>query len=341
MALIAAVAPPVLAPGTAPTGAPGGFGIEGDLLANSPTNNVSDWLSNGAGSGTGVLNPSGLPINTMTTYSSLSTSPGELFNDGADEAFTNGSKVNDNPNTAWNWTLMKPPAKDDLHRGFFTTSIAGGGHTWVTVGSDRRSTNGTSYLDFEFLQNTLSRNSNGTFSSAGPNGGRTVGDLLVTLELTGGGGVANFIVQRWQAVGAGFDYVDFTPGAGTFFSSANAAIVSVPFGAFGNTTYDPNQFAEAAFDLTALLPTLNPCIGIKTVLIKTKASASSSAPGRAPLRPDTKLGAIGQIRRQHRLWRRHRYARGAAFRTSSGANRGHRRTRPIETTVREPAWVAD
>ena len=278
LALIAPVAPPVVvASGTAPTGAPGGFGIEGDLLANSPTSGVSDWVSNGAGSGTGVLNPSGLPINTMTTYSSLSASPGELFNDGADEAFTNGSKVNDNPNTAWNWTTMKVLAKDDIHRGFFATSIAGNGHTWVEVAADRRATNGTSYLDFEFLQNTLSRNSNGTFFSAGPNGGRTVGDLLVTLELTGGGGIANFIVQRWQAVGAGFDYVDFIPDAGTFFSSANAAIVSVPFGAFGNTTYDPNQFAEAAFDLTALLPTLNPCIGIKTVLIKTKASASNSA----------------------------------------------------------------
>lgn len=269
--------PLVVSSGTAPTGLPGGFGIEGDLLANAPTNNVSDWLANGGGTGVGVLTAAGLPINALTTYSSVSFSPGELFSDQADEAFTQGSKVNDNPNTGWTWTSMKPTGKDDIHRGFFTTSIDGSGHTWVAAGADRLSTNGTSYIDFEFLQNTLVKNSNGTFTSAGPDGGRTVGDLLVTLELTGGGGTANFIVQRWQAVGAGFDYVTFTPPVGTFFSCANAGSVSVPFGAFGGTTYAANQFAETAFDLTALLPTLNPCIGIKTVLIKTKSSASNTA----------------------------------------------------------------
>src|SRR6185369_12245848 len=41
-------------PGTARVVTPaGGFGIDGDLLANTPTNNVGDWLPNSSSSGTG------------------------------------------------------------------------------------------------------------------------------------------------------------------------------------------------------------------------------------------------------------------------------------------------
>jgi hypothetical protein len=50
------------------------------------------------------------------------------------------------------------------------------------VAADRRSDNGDAYMDFEFLQNTLTINPGGTFTSAGPDGGRTVNDFVLTLE---------------------------------------------------------------------------------------------------------------------------------------------------------------
>ena len=48
-----------------------------------------------------------------------------------------------------------------------------GTHTWVVIAADRFSTSGDSYIDFEFLQNTLTRTNNGLFVSTGPDGGRT------------------------------------------------------------------------------------------------------------------------------------------------------------------------
>src|SRR5262249_40170745 len=50
-------------------------------------------------------------------------------------------------------------------------------------------------------------------------------------------------------------------------------------GACGSTTYSANAFAEAAVDLTALLGGFDPClsVGFKTIMVKTKSSASSTA----------------------------------------------------------------
>src|SRR5262245_53927740 len=60
----AAVTAPIImfqGPGIAQTGDPGGFDIDGNLQANTPTNNVSDWLPNGNGTGVGMLTPGAPP----------------------------------------------------------------------------------------------------------------------------------------------------------------------------------------------------------------------------------------------------------------------------------------
>jgi uncharacterized repeat protein (TIGR01451 family) len=260
-------------PPVSPTGDPGGFDIEGDLRANTPNANTSDWTPGVAGTGVGVLTAAGVPVDATKTFHSL-----DLFDSQNDNIFTGGSKVNDNPNTMWNWTLGKPTAKDDIHNGLLHLSTDANGHLWFVVGGDRLSNNGDSHINFEFLQNTLTRNANGTFTSAGPDGGRTVGDLLINIDLEMGGSAPSFDVMRWQAVGSGFDYVLITPAAGTAFVAANnGGTTPVSFGAFGAMTYAQNQFGEAAIDITALIASLNPCIGIKTVFIKTATSQSASA----------------------------------------------------------------
>jgi uncharacterized repeat protein (TIGR01451 family) len=260
-------------PPVSPTGDPGGFDIEGDLRANTPTANTSDWTPGVAGTGIGVLTAAGVPVDATKTFHPL-----DLFDSQNDNIFTGGSKVNDNPNTMWNWTLGKPTAKDDIHNGLLHLSTDANGHLWFVVGGDRLSNNGDSHINFEFLQNTLTRNANGTFTSAGPDGGRTVGDLLINIDLEMGGAAPSFDVMRWQAVGSGFDYVLITPAAGTAFVAANnTGTTPVSFGAFGATTYAQNQFGEAAIDITALIASLNPCIGVKTVFIKTATSQSASA----------------------------------------------------------------
>jgi len=140
-----------------------------------------------------------------------------------------------------------------------------GGHTWTIVAADRASTSGDSYIDFEFLQNTLIKTNGGQFISSGPNGGRTVNDLLLSLAFTSGGSVADFLAYRWLPDGSGgYAYQDVTTSlpVGRVFVALNSNTVAVPFGAFGATTYSANAFVEAALDLTALLGGFDPCLSM-------------------------------------------------------------------------------
>ena len=83
------------ATGTAPVTSPtGGFGIEGDLQANTPTNGIGDWVPGPAGPGGNVLTSAGVPLNSSTTIHVI-----DLFNNNADDNFGGGDKVNDDPNT--------------------------------------------------------------------------------------------------------------------------------------------------------------------------------------------------------------------------------------------------
>src|SRR6478672_9509923 len=56
---------PGIAQVTAPTG---GFHIEGNLQANTPTAGIGDWLPGSVGGGGNVLNAAGVPVNAATTF---------------------------------------------------------------------------------------------------------------------------------------------------------------------------------------------------------------------------------------------------------------------------------
>jgi len=262
--------------GVAPVTSPaGGFSIDGNLVANLP-GNTGDWLmSTNAGTGGAVLDASGAPLNPATTFHFR-----DLYSSGSDNTFVGGLKWTDNPNV-WQSTTSKSSGKTDINNVLLHVAKDSDAHSWVVVAADRASTSGDSYIDFEFLQNSLVL-SNGHFVSTGPDGGRTTHDLLLSLAFTGGGSVADFFAWRWEPDGVGgFAYVDATSSlpTGRVFVAANSIAVPVPFGAFGQMTYTPNAFAEAAVDLTALLGNFDPCvsIGFKTIMVKTKTSSSSSA----------------------------------------------------------------
>jgi hypothetical protein len=265
-----AVPPPT---GTAPVLIPvGGFGIDGNLVADS---SGGDWLG-GTNAAAGVLDPAGVPLNPATTFHFV-----DPFNSSSDNVFVGGLKWTDDPNT-WQWTTSKSSSKTDINNVLLHIARDADGHTWSVVAADRYSTSGDSYIDFEFLQNTLVVTNGGKFASSGPNGGRTVNDLLLSLAFTGGGKVADFLAYRWLPNGAGgYAYVDVTAQLplGRVFVALNSNSVAVAFGAFGATTYAPNAFAEAAIDMTALLGGFDPClsVGFKTIMVKTKSSPSSTA----------------------------------------------------------------
>src|SRR6266540_4355740 len=261
--------------GVAPVVSPaGGFGIDGDLFANMPGANVGDWITNSA-TGGGVLTRSGVPLNASTTFHFI-----DEYN-GNDLTFSGGLKWTDNP-TNWSWTIGKASGKTDINNVLLHTAADTDGHRWIAIAADRMSTSGDSYIDFEFLQNTLVRTNTGGFVTEGPHGGRTTNDLLLSLAFTSGGSVADFFAWQWRPNGSGgFAYVDVTASLPTnhVFVALNTSNVLVPYKAFNDTNYAPNAFAEAALDLTALLGNFDPCLslGVKTLMVKTKTSQSSQA----------------------------------------------------------------
>jgi hypothetical protein len=289
--------PAGIAPVTVPAG---GFGLDGDLQANTPVSGVGDWVAGPSGSGGFVLNNNGTPVNGTTTFHLT-----DLFNNASDNNFAGGKKVDDNPNI-WTWVENPVNSKQDINNAVLHFTTDANGHNWLVVSADRLSNNGDSYIDFEFLQNTLSLTTNpggtsGGFTSAGPNCGRTVNDFILTLSFTKGGTKAGLCFSRWMASSSnacGYDYVDATAAlpAGAVFAAVNTTSTSVPYGAFGKTNYVTNTFAEAAVDLTALLADIDPClsVGIKTVFVKTKESQSPTATivdFINPLQIDLKIGA--------------------------------------------------
>src|ERR1043166_2631403 len=104
-------APTVIGGGTALNGDPGGFGIDGDLLANTPMANVSDWLDNSGGVGVGLLNSNGTAKDSTVTIQRL---------DGvnaADDVFAGSNKLNQDPNT-WKWQTQAANDKTDMNNAY-------------------------------------------------------------------------------------------------------------------------------------------------------------------------------------------------------------------------------
>jgi hypothetical protein len=254
----------------------GGFHIDGNLKANIPAAGIGDWINGAGGAGGYVINDNGSVINSATTFN-LS----DPYNTSSDIIFSGGSKVNDDP-VDWTWSTQSPPPKNDINRGLIHIGKDINENVWLMMSGDRLSTNGDSYIDFELLQNTMTRNTgNNHFNTAGPDGGRTVNDILLTVEYSNGGGVSNIIYYRWLPDGSGgFEYQEIPNLGPNGFAVTNSAAVDIPFGGFGNTTYSPLQFVEAAVNLTQVIHlSSNLCQGmdIKTLFIKTKASTSPTA----------------------------------------------------------------
>ncbi len=132
---------------------------------------------------------------------------------------------------------------------FFPTDTLG--NIWFTGSSDRKKTNGNTYMDFELLQNPVYKNTDGTFTSMGPDGGRTIGDLVLSVTYTNGGTLPQMFVYQWNDTGQGaFDYVLVNQTAGTTFLATNEeSAILVPYGAYGTNMYEESAFTEISCNL--------------------------------------------------------------------------------------------
>jgi hypothetical protein len=266
-----------LAPVTPPTG---GFRIDGNLIAGTPTTGEGDWVA--GSSGGYVFYNTGVAVNP--THSKLTR---DSYHSTGDDVFS-GSSFAQNPN-AWKWANASAANKTDISNGMYHIA-SDGMQKWVIMGGDREANTGTSYIDFEFYQGYLTKNNNNSFSSLSADstslvatGGRTVGDFVLSMEYTNGGAIATVHYYRWELSGGTYRYVEYSIPTGTSgpnaFGASNTTTISTPLGAFGLSNYAPYLFVEAAVNVDAILSAINPCsqISIKTVFIKTKASDSYNA----------------------------------------------------------------
>src|SRR5260221_8429529 len=105
--------------GVAPINPPaGGFGIDGNIVADSPTVNVGDWVAgtnSPPGAGGAVLSMAGVPLNAATTFHFI-----DAYN-GNDLVFVGGLKWTDNPKN-WKWTTGKCSSKTDINNVLLHTA---------------------------------------------------------------------------------------------------------------------------------------------------------------------------------------------------------------------------
>ena len=287
--------------GTAPVQDPnGGFGVDGDARANFPTADIGDWFAYPGGTG-GAIFPAGYELpgqdfegiiflgDPLMTY---------FFRDDISNndptIFLGSNKINDDPET-YEWGAGSSPNKNEIQTAaahFTYGDEALGGDPddlWVIFAADRQVTEGSSYIDFEFLQNSLTRTgtTSGTFVSEGPDMNRTVGDVLVTIEFTQGGDAANAVIRTWQPDGSGgYAYMLYTDyPAGTIFITNNVVETIVPWSVYftepiasgedaGLYQYEINQWAEGAVNLSALFEQ-DECFNISTLFVRTRTSGSS------------------------------------------------------------------
>src|SRR5438874_10386991 len=256
----------VVGAGIALNGDPGGFEIQGGVVATAAMGHT-DWIANGGGT-TGLLtNPGGVPMDSTVTYRRL-----DAYN-GTDDIFSGSHAINDNPNT-YTWKTASAGNKGDLNNVYVHISKDSAGHRWVTASADRLSNNGTSFVDFELTQADLTQVTDVGCSSAPcghfvtnpagavagdplfATGGRIVNDLLVTAQYNSGGALASVIVYQWKSVAGTYQRVDITAsiGAASAYVATNTVDgVWVPYGAFGGTTYSNDQCVEMPIDATALI----------------------------------------------------------------------------------------
>ena len=288
----------------------GGFKIDGYLRANTPTaSRAGDWLPqvNGtnfsAGVDSFVIKTNGDVKDNVTTQLQR-----DLYNSSLDDIFTQGSKFADAIG-ALHHGLGGAPNKNDIHNGVFHASgdNATPSNQWVFIGGDRLDVAGTSYIDFQFLQGTITTNAS-TFTGSGPCGGRTVNDINISMEYNNGGTAPKVVIYRWVPTNdAGTAGTWDSTGSSLItdaYAKTNLVTVDVPIGGFAGingvdvNSYQPFAFVEAGINVTQLVTALGGnCAGlsIKTLWITTKASSSSTAALKdymAPITLDLNFGGV-------------------------------------------------
>jgi hypothetical protein len=184
------------------------------------------------------------------------------------------------------------PQKNDLTNIYVRSKVVDN-KTWLFMGAETRSVDGTSYLDFEYNQAGLIKTSSQILgpTSLQSTGGRTArngsvaGDLLFVVDFSKGGNTPIPLVFEWKQVTKGnkttYAWVNVPIPTGLAYIVTNGNNVD-PAGqntAFAGDGSASNitmalQFVEMGVNLTDLFGTFNPCSPDATMMVKTRTSSS-------------------------------------------------------------------
>lgn len=283
------------------------FEVDGDFAAGS---NPSWWSSYGYNGST--------PATTLTIgqdwRSVLSPlSPGS-YNDGTTVWYVDGNSGNkataanvekdifqamSNKNGDPIGINQKPysivvkaggPQKNDITNVYFHKAVYGTTtpQTWLFFGAETRSTDGTSYLDFEYNQAGVVIDGSKLYGPKDPNAsnvinGRTVGDFIVVVNFSGGGKKPSVAYRTWLSSGVWSAETTANLGS-TAFAVIN--IQDVPAIATGkaftgdgspSNTTAAFQLVEGGLNITPILPSSATCAPFATMTVKSRSSDSFTA----------------------------------------------------------------
>jgi hypothetical protein len=185
--------------------------------------------------------------------------------------FQGGGSKDDLDIPNWDWTTGSVPDKDDILHG----GVALYNNCQLYFFADRYATNGSANIGFWLFKDSVSVNSDGTFS-----GVHTVGDLLLVSEFVNGGGTAVIKAYKWVGTGGTINgTLDSVAVNGTTaFAITNTTSVASPwpFTPKSGTanTFGPGAFFEGGIDLCSI-PGLDACF--TSFIIETRSSFAIDA----------------------------------------------------------------
>jgi hypothetical protein len=230
-----------------------GSAFEIDTDANLTVQAGVDWLAGG----TGTAMRAGVHVRA------------DLPSGGADDSFTQGTHENSAVPTTDTGSI--PPNKSDLKQfGVYTEQT--GSAVFLNVFWTRvQDPSGTTNMDFEFNQSATTNNDPTGSAQIIPV--RTVGDLLLTYDLSNGGSVATISKRFWGGSSWGASMA--LTGAQALGAVNSSAIAATDSGGLGSLS--ARTFGEASVDLAALLPVDQGCLTYGSAYLKSRSSDSFSA----------------------------------------------------------------
>lgn len=194
-----------------------------------------------------------------------------------DDTLDTGLKGTSKENEPSGWvcdTGGANPPKANILKAAVNVRTDGSGGPWVDLALVRETGEGSTHVNFEFNQNTI--------TNPCPFTGRTTGDLLVVADFPGGSESANVEVYLWDsAITADGEWVlKNTFPANKAAAASNGSDDKTPNVItdyiFGLGTIDTREFAEASLDLSAVFGE-NPtsCVTFGALNIRSRSSGSS------------------------------------------------------------------